>query len=194
MANGRTHERINITALAVVGGTHLYFLWQGAVALPAGAYLGFVGSYLLGTFLITPDLDLAERRVRPKHHWGRWGWLWFLYGKNHKHRGYSHTWFLGPSIRLLYLLMVMLLLLLPLAWLASQLEIRFNLPDYLRRHSLPFLSSALGGYYLSQWLHLLADRITPIHGVKVRKRRAKQRALKRRGYRYRSPVSKRKAK
>ncbi len=162
MADGRRHETVN---LLVLGGITAAWYWgrltgqqlppEELAPLPARA--AFVVSYLVGTLLVTPDLDLANRRVRAKSNWGIFGILWVPYGVLFRHRGLSHTWIVGPATRLAYMA-VLLLALSELAqvlagWLGSGLELRAGF--YGQWGWLAAGSAA--GYYLSQWLHLLVD-------------------------------------
>lgn len=177
VASGRTHESIN---LAVFGGLALGYSYARTHGLLSGLepFLSrqsltlFSLSYLIGTFLVTPDLDLAESSVRSKSNWGLLGLLWVPYGAMFSHRGLSHTWFVGPLTRLVYMVVVAL----ALSWLVSALAPAFGYSLSIRAQLLddwPQLAlGALAGYYLSQWLHLLADGVWPDYGRgRGRKRR-----------------------
>lgn len=162
VAQGRTHETINLVALGGLAALYTYGRAQGIApqldaTFPPPARFLFVLSFLIGTFLITPDLDLAENHVRAKSHWGLLGLLWVPYGMMFSHRGLSHTWFVGPLTRFVYLCA----LLVGFGYLASAFgpfvgytfSVRVQLVENWRELAL----GALAGYYLSQWLHLLAD-------------------------------------
>ena len=82
----------------------------------------FALSYLIGTFLVTPDLDLAEQGVRAKTHWGLFGLLWIPYGAIFSHRGHSHSWIVGPLTRILYLTIIVL----ALSWVTSKVAPYFG--------------------------------------------------------------------
>ncbi len=161
VASGRTHETVNVVALGVLAGAYAYARSQGYqeqidAVLPGPSRLALLVSYLIGTFLVTPDLDLAENSVRAKSNWGLLGLLWVPYGALFKHRGLSHSWILGPATRLVYMAMLAL----ALAWLADAaapyLGYHFSVEVPLGNwRELAF--GALIGYYLSQWLHLVAD-------------------------------------
>lgn len=175
MPSGRTHETINLVALGVLAGGYAYARSQGLEAqidavIPGSGRLALVISYLIGTFLVTPDLDLAENNVRAKSNWGLLGLLWVPYGALFKHRGLSHSWILGPATRLVY----MTVLTFAFAWLAAAaapyLGYHFSIEAPLGSwRELAF--GALSGYYLSQWLHLAADGMFPGGGRLRRKRR-----------------------
>jgi len=164
MADGRSHERVNLVALGGLAATWYMLQLQGRPFLPESlaplpARLAFLVSYLVGTFLITPDLDLANRSVRAKKHWGLLGILWVPYGAVFRHRGLSHSWLLGPLTRLIYLLMLLLALAelfqVAAGWLGYRLEVRAALDGQWGW----LLAGSAVGYYLSQWLHLLVDSL-----------------------------------
>ncbi|KIX84492.1 metal-binding protein [Thermus filiformis] len=169
MPSGRVHEAINLTTLGLMGLAYLATGPRKDLADPG--VLAFTMSYLVGTFLITPDLDLAEKRVRAKGRWGVLGVLWWPYGAVFRHRGLSHTWVLGPLTRLVYLALVLYLLWLFLGGVYAYLA-GGRLPALLLLPGLPkeVLLQALLGYYLSQWLHLLADGILPDRDLRRRPR------------------------
>lgn len=162
MASGRRHETVNLLAL---GGLTVIWYWGrlGGEPLiaesiaPLPARVAFVVSYLLGTFLVTPDLDLANRSVRAKSNWGVFGVLWLPYGAVFKHRGLSHTWIAGPLTRLLYMLVLFLALTeltqVSAGWLGYDLSLRAGLQGEWGW----LAGGGAAGYFLSQWLHLLLD-------------------------------------
>jgi uncharacterized metal-binding protein len=93
LALGRTHELINLLALP----GFLYFL-------PKEFYLPFGLGYVLGTFLLSPDLDL--KHSKPSKRWKALKILWRPYQKKSKHRGISHIPILGTFTRLLYIFLL----------------------------------------------------------------------------------------
>lgn len=160
MPSGRVHEAINLTVLG--GGAVVFLACGGSPEDPRG--LAFTLAYLAGTFLLSPDLDLAERGTRSQRRWGPLGLFWRPYGWLFPHRGLSHTWVLGPLTRLGYLAG----LLWALGYLAQGLAQYLGMGFSLRLPSWPreVWGFALLGYYLSQWLHLVADGIWPDHDLK----------------------------
>jgi uncharacterized metal-binding protein len=185
MASGRTHEAINLGVFAALAGGYAYARAR-SLADPTNLLFAsetlwaFVLSYLIGTFLITPDLDLAENRMRARNNWGLLGLLWVPYGVLFSHRGLSHTWLVGPLTRLVYLV----LLALALGWAASEVAPLFGYRVGFEAEvgeSWPqLLVGMLAGYYLSQWLHLIADGIQPDHAWKRKRGRPKGRKRYRR--------------
>lgn len=176
MASGRTHETINLSVFALATAGYAYARGQGLTAefdtlLTLETLLAFSVSYLIGTFFVTPDLDLAENPVQARNNWGLLGFLWVPYGALFSHRGLSHTWLIGPLTRLIYLA----LLVLAFGWFISEVAAYFGYRIAFEAEvgeSWPQLSlGALTGYYLSQWLHLMADGIQPDHAWGGRKTR-----------------------
>jgi len=148
--DGRSHVLFN--ASLFLGGLGLYSL--ASVEKPVRfmgdpSFLSFAVSYFVGTVFLTPDLDLADRGTGPVRKWGPLGILWVPYGLLHSHRGISHSYLLGPLVRLLYFLSLVIGvgLLIGVDWEKAW--------GAFAPHAFP----ALLGYYLSQWGHLIADRI-----------------------------------
>ncbi|NPA40898.1 MAG: hypothetical protein GXO18_01295 [Aquificae bacterium] len=97
MALGRTHDLVNLTALPLF----LYFL-------PREFYVPFGVGYLVGTFFLSPDIDLPNSK--PSKRWSLLRCIWYPYQSFSKHRGLSHLPVIGSLLRLLYLVMVALFL------------------------------------------------------------------------------------
>lgn len=167
MASGRMHETINVASLMGMGVAFAVLQDHPVFDPPLGEVVGvvsryvFAAAFLIGTFLVTPDLDLAEGHVRAKKHWGLLGVLWVPYGLLFTHRGISHTWFAGPLTRLLYMAFVGALLVLLVSPLKPWVESAFSVDIVLRIPWMSVAPAALAGYVVSQWLHLLADGIMP---------------------------------
>ena len=175
MPSGRAHESINLLTYGAAAVGYAYARQAGLTAefdtlLAPETLKTFSLAFMVGTFLITPDLDLAENRMQARNNWGLLGLLWIPYGALFSHRGLSHTWLVGPLTRLAYLA----LLGLALSWAAAQVGPYFGYGFSFRAElgeNWPELAiGALSGYYLSQWLHLLADGVRPDHGLRGRSR------------------------
>ena len=76
MPSGRAHEALNLAAL---GGLALAHLAAGGSPEDPRAW-AFGLAYLAGTYLLSPDLDLAERGVRASRRWGILAAFWRPYG------------------------------------------------------------------------------------------------------------------
>jgi uncharacterized metal-binding protein len=184
--SGSVHNLINSLSFVGLAGCYGYAHAAGWVRLEPATLLTFGGAFAAGTFMLSPDLDLAEQNVDSKKNWGIFGFLWIPYGMMFSHRGLSHTWLVGPLTRVLYL---GLLLALPMYLLRQPLleaelagvsrGIVYDLFNSLQNvFSSDVLASQAGaglllGYYLSQWLHLIADGVAPDMAFARKKRRRK---------------------
>lgn len=184
MPSGAVHNVINTLSLLAIGSAAGYATQRGIIKLEAGAVLSFCSAFMAGTYLLSPDLDLAEQNVSSKRNWGWFGFLWVPYGWVFSHRGLSHSWLVGPLTRLTYLA---LLLIIP-AMLLRDPILNWQLEAVTRGPMADLLKSFQGfwlrpqvardtlialalGYYISQWLHLIADGIAPDISVGFKRRR-----------------------
>lgn len=175
--SGKIHNLINTSVLCCLGAGTLYLNATDRLSVPTPWLAGFGSAFWLGTFLLSPDLDLADQQnVNSKRSWGIFGTLWYPYGTLFSHRGLSHSWILGPLTRLAYLGLILL----PVFLLTPLL-----IPNTLKQLSAlswPTLWATLLGYYVSQWLHLLADGIFPGHSfrwIRSKSKRSKKQRRKR---------------
>jgi uncharacterized metal-binding protein len=183
---GSVHNLINTLSFVGLAGCYGYAHAAGWVRLEPATLLTFSGAFAAGTFMLSPDLDLAEQNVDSKKNWGILGFLWIPYGMMFSHRGLSHTWLVGPLTRLLYL---GVLLAVPI-YLLRQPVLQAELPgvtrgivyDLLNSLQNVFSSGVLAsqagaglmlGYYVSQWLHLIADGVSPDVGFGRRRQKQK---------------------
>jgi len=97
LALAKSHEFLNLLALP----GFLFFL-------PKEFYVPFSLGYLIGTFFLSPDLDL--KHSKPSKRWRFLKIIWYPYQKKSKHRGLSHIPILGTFIRLFYILVFSVLL------------------------------------------------------------------------------------
>ncbi len=180
MASGRMHEFINGSALVILGTSYIVLRANNLVSIPFSTITIFTLAYLVGAFLITPDLDVQSKWVRPKRWWGVLGYLWWPYGMFSRHRGISHTWIIGPLTRLVYLFFIVFLLLLPLLLFIGTKQFYYDAPSMQGWGRIALIAGS--GYYLSQWMHLLGDQVPlgydRIILNRIRKRRAKQKKNK----------------
>lgn len=160
--SGRVHNLINIAAYSVLAAAVLAASRQELVTITPAQALYFTFAFGAGTFLLSPDLDLAEGKVDSKRHWGVLGVLWVPYGMLFSHRGLSHTWVVGPLTRLVYLAVMLALV----AGLLRYVAPSVTLPSIPQPVSVKVVAPLIAGYYLSQWLHLIADGVRPDHGMR----------------------------
>ncbi len=172
MPSGRVHNLINTAAYGVIAAAAVWGAQQGAVVITPAQASSFSVAYAVGTFLLSPDLDLAEGQVDSKRRWGPLGVLWVPYGRVFSHRGLSHTWLLGPLTRLIYLALIALLVfgLLKAFWPA----LAWPVPVPAQPLNFTLILAPALGYYVSQWLHLIADGVRPDHGMKRSARKLRQ--------------------
>ncbi|WP_457600287.1 DUF2227 family putative metal-binding protein [Hydrogenivirga sp.] len=109
MALGRTHDLINLIALP----GFLYFL-------PRELYAPFGIGYVVGTFFLSPDVDLTNSR--PTRRWGFLRCIWAPYQSLSRHRGVSHIPVIGSLLRLLYLVSLVIFLYFVLLGVVSTLD------------------------------------------------------------------------
>lgn len=95
MALGKSHDMVNLLLLPL----SLYFI-------PKEFYLPFSLGYIVGTFFLSPDIDL--KHSKPSKRWKYLKVLWLPYQKRSKHRGTSHIPIVGTFMRLIYLNLVVL--------------------------------------------------------------------------------------
>ncbi len=128
-----------------------YFGWDELVQYGAV----FVLAYLFGTFLLSPDMDLA--RSDPMRNWGLLHFVWRPYVQMFKHRGVSHMPVVGTLTRVLYLLAVVYILS-AVATVCFDLGWKMSIRD-LRHVDWTGVGWALCGLCLPDLLHILADRM-----------------------------------
>lgn len=97
MPNGPTHDFITVSSAAVMVPAALNSaLPQMDVANTAV----LVGTYLASGLLFSPDLDTHSK---PYKRWGPLRWIWLPYQTFVPHRSWvSHSFVLGPLLRVLY--------------------------------------------------------------------------------------------
>lgn len=146
MPRGKVHLALELGTLP---------LW---VALGATLELGraslvfFAGAYVTGSLFLSPDLDLT--RSDAARRWRRARFLWRPYAALFRHRGVSHSPFVGPLTRLLYLGAIG-----AAVWAILHVLIRIPLPRSVALHSaLPVLV----GVFAPQLLHVALDRIATL--------------------------------
>ncbi len=152
MASGRTHELINLLFLPPA----LYFV-------PRELYLPFTAGYMVGTFILSPDIDM--KHSKPSKRWKILRCVWFPYQKVSRHRGISHTPVIGSLIRLFYLVLLSIFLYFVILGVISLLKPEL-LEPFLNLNPINYLHSVAGkeasayfifGVILSDITHVILD-------------------------------------
>lgn len=152
MPSGDLHTGVNLITLAGIAGP------LAALHVSQDLLLSLAAGYLIGTLLITPDLDLAGHvRVRAQRNWGVWGNLWRPLSLFVRHRGVTHTYVRGPLLLLGYAAVLLALPVTALLAVDRALDVPLRVPT----PGGPLLAAALGGYLLAYWLHLWLDGYRP---------------------------------
>jgi uncharacterized metal-binding protein len=114
MPSGKVHDRITVIGAAVAAPTY-YLLTPVPKDLAAGVTL--VVAILFSGLFLSPDLDLNSSIY---HRWGPLRFLWWPYQKLMPHRSYlSHSFIVGPLLRVAYFAVMMWGLFRFGTWIAS---------------------------------------------------------------------------
>ncbi|MCP8967698.1 metal-binding protein [Ectobacillus ponti] len=160
MPSGKTHTRLNLAALPVLGFVLItYKVTDWSLLLPSAA------GFLLGTYLLNPDLDTVSAAYR---NWGPLRFIWYPYRSMLPHRSFlTHTILLGDMIRVVYAAIALS----PLLYLLNCTVLGGQLPVWVQTHR-PFLAAGFAGIVAASALHIWADRLnTKRKRVFRRKRR-----------------------
>lgn len=96
LANGKTHEKINLSLLAVGLVSSLFLFNKGSFLDGFFIVLG----YVIGTYFLGPDLDLKSR---PFRRWRFLSFIWIPY-QTFKHRSiWTHGIIISDILRYAYL-------------------------------------------------------------------------------------------
>ncbi len=180
MPNARTHDFITITTAAVA--TPL-LLNSGLPEMGPVNTAVLVGSYLASGLLFSPDLDLRSASYR---RWSLLRWIWIPYQRMVPHRSWiSHSFVLGPLLRILYFAGVMSLLALiglgllnlmvPLDATGTMYRVTAEIARWISTHPAA-VGYAVLGFVLGGAAHTLADIV--VSRVKSSVRRRVRRYLK----------------
>lgn len=137
MCSFKTHRRFNYIIFIIVCLILNHFnLFNVYIMTTIG--IGFI----IGTELITPDLDMAST---PSN---RAGWLWLPYRLAFKHRGTSHSFLLGFISRILYIALII-----------GLLCILFSIQPAVTPELLIIVAILVAGIAVANGLHILLDRV-----------------------------------
>ena len=111
----------------------------------------FVGAYILGTEIFSPDLDTYSKPSQ------RLGILSYPIRKLSKHRGLGHNMFIGWLLKILYLVfMVGSILLVVLLLMYKCGYDAYFIADYI---NIKVIGALFTGFFLSNASHIMADKI-----------------------------------
>lgn len=144
MPNDSTHRIINYLALSIIIVINFYINLEQDFKI----IIIFMGSYILGTEIFTPDLDIDSK---PGH---RLGILSFPIRKLSKHRGLGHNIFIGWFLKAIYILLIYAILILILSILG------YNTHNILAYIDIKNIRAFLIGLFLSNAIHIIADKIS----------------------------------
>ncbi len=156
MPSGRTHDRITLWTLPVVGGLLLGLTRSSSLTL-----VGCAG-FLLGGLMFGPDLDIHSVQFK---RWGWFRWIWLPYRGSMRHRSpLSHSPITGTVLRIVYLLLwVGIAVFFSLALINETFQLGLtwndigsNMGRSLRQHQTEWLTFC-GGLEIGALSHYLAD-------------------------------------
>lgn len=157
MPNDVTHRIINYIVLSIFIVINFYI----GIEKDFKIIIIFMGSYVLGTEIFTPDLDIDSKPGQ------RLGILSFPIRKLSKHRGLGHNIFIGWLLKAIYILLILVIIgiiLLMLAINSKVLPINskvlpydiYKILDYI---DIKIIGAFLIGLFLSNGAHIIIDEI-----------------------------------
>ena len=158
MPAGHTHLLINALASITITG---FLHYSGTLPASHPDFTALCAGLIIGSVWITPDIDMKGVRTAPIKAWGIFGFIWAPLLSVSKHRGLSHTYLRGPTVRLLYISLILTSLWFLIQPALAELPIRTTWTVPSSYHTPHFISALLIGYYAAQWMHLIADGIRP---------------------------------
>ncbi|GAB6066435.1 metal-binding protein [Aquifex pyrophilus] len=153
MASYKGHEAFNVVMF-----TPFVFV------IPKDYLIYFGTGYFLGTFLLSPDIDLSHSK--PSQRLKFLKAIWFPFWFFSKHRGITHKPFLGTFVKLFYLIFISLFLFFVILGILSLLDVKTEiyklnpfefLENLIRRTETLYF---VGGLLLADLFHITLDWIT----------------------------------
>lgn len=161
MPSGKTHTKINLLSLPIV----LFMLISYGLTT-FDFLLAFAIGFLIGTFFLTPDLDIHSSAYKK---WGLLRIFWYPYQVIMPHRSpLTHTIVIGDIIRLLYMLLVFS----PFLYVLNITVLEGELLQMAKEHEVAIVTFVMGVVAAST-LHIVADHVST--GRKKKKRRRRKR-------------------
>jgi uncharacterized metal-binding protein len=144
MPNDATHRIVNYIVLSVFILLNFYI----GIEKDFEIIIIFMGTYVLGTEIFTPDLDTDSKPGQ------RLGFLSYPIRKLSKHRGLGHNIFFGWLLKALYILFILAIIWIIIKALGYDTYWIFG---YINIH---IIGAFLVGLFLSNAIHIIIDKIT----------------------------------
>lgn len=143
MPNDATHRIVNYLALSIFIVINFYIGLEKDFKI----ITIFMGSYILGTEIFTPDLDIDSKPGQ------RLGILSFPIRKLSKHRGLGHNIFIGWLLKALYILFILMIIGMIILILGYNI---YWILDYI---DIKIIGAFLIGLFLSSGTHIIIDKM-----------------------------------
>lgn len=143
MPNDATHRIVNYLALSIFIVINFYIGLEKDFKI----ITIFMGSYILGTEIFTPDLDIDSKPGQ------RLGILSFPIRKLSKHRGLGHNIFIGWLLKVLYILFILMIIGMIILTLGYNI---YWILDYI---DIKIIGAFLIGLFLSSGTHIIIDKM-----------------------------------
>ena len=143
MPNDSTHRIINYFMLSIFLIINFYInLEKDFITI-----MIFVGTYMLGTEIFTPDLDTDSKPGQ------RLGILSYPIRKLSKHRGLGHNIFIGWLLKAIYILFILIII------YYMVLIFGYNIHMILDYTNIKNIYAFMTGLFLSNAMHIIADEL-----------------------------------
>ena len=143
MPNDSTHRIINYFMLSIFLVANFYFSLEKDYKI----IIIFIGTYVLGTEIFTPDLDTDSKPGQ------RLGILSYPIKKLSKHRGWGHNIFIGWLLKAIYILFIFIVI------YYFMLILGYNIRWILDYINIKMIYAFLTGLFLSNAVHIVADKL-----------------------------------
>lgn len=143
MSNDATHRIVNYLVLSILIVINFYIDIEKDYTI----IIIFMGSYVLGTEIFTPDLDTNSKPGQ------RLGILSFPIRKLSRHRGLGHNIFIGWLLKVLYIIFICMMIGIILLTLGYDIYWILNYID------IKIIGAFLIGLFLSNGIHIIIDKI-----------------------------------
>ena len=143
MPNDSTHRIINYFMLSIFLIANFYIGLEKDFII----IIIFVGTYVLGTEIFTPDLDTDSKPGQ------RLGILSYPIRKLSKHRGLGHNIFIGWLLKAIYILLIMVVI------CGVALSLGYDIYWILDYLNIKMIYVYLIGLFLSNAVHIVTDNL-----------------------------------